>query len=99
MINWSRLLPVHIAVNGKVITVMNVNIDNKTMPSQNYDTSLIHNVMIREVMRITNLNEIHHVMIRNHALVITKQVKSLSMCIVCFQIWVYLSISLLKQLA
>ena len=71
------MLPIHIAVNGKVLAVMHV--FTETMPRQNYDILLVGNVITREVMRVTNLNKIHQVMIKDDASSIIKQVTSLTL--------------------
>lgn len=61
-------------VNGKVLPVMYM----VSYSGGNVDTSPIDKVIIKEVMRITDLNKIQLVMIKNNASNIIKQETSLS---------------------
>ena len=71
LIDSFYLLPMHIAVNGKVFLVMHAN--NEFIKK---DISPIANVINKEVMRVTNLNKIHYVMMKTGASSIIKHTVS-----------------------
>ena len=73
LIGLQNLFPMHIAVNGKVFPVMYMN--NMFIEK---DISPISNVMNKEVMRVTNLNKIHYLMMKNGASSIIKHAVSVS---------------------